>query len=77
MVKPIPTKKLIEVVFNNPKKFVEARLLLGRPLVATHFMYFNGRSFYDEGIDGEDRKLPVEEFLGYYRKNYWIVDNVV
>lgn len=76
-MKTISTENLLKLAFDNPKKVVEAQLLLKGFLMATHFMCFDGRNFYDEGIDGEDRKLFIEEFLGYYCGGNWIVNNVV
>lgn len=77
MTKIIRTQNLLDLVFNNPKKMFEARLLISRFLVGTHFMYFNGRNFYDEGIDGEKRKVNKECFFENYRNNYWLIDNIV
>lgn len=77
MAQPICTQHLLDLVFINPKKMFEARLLLSRFIVATHFIYFNGRDFYDEGIDGENRKVDKEFFLKNYQNNYWLIDNIV
>jgi len=77
MAQPISTQHLLDLVFINPKKMFEARLLLSRFLVATHFIYFNGRNFYDEGIDGEKRKVDKEIFFKNYQNNYWLIDNII
>lgn len=77
MIKPIKTQYLFDLIFSNPKKMFEARLLINSFLVATHFIYFNGRNVYDEGIDGEKRKVSREEFFKNYKNNYWLVDNIV
>ena len=77
MVESIRTQYLFDLVLNNPKKMFEARLLVSRFFVATHFIYFNGRNVYDEGIDGEKRKVDREEFFKSYQNNYWLIDNIV
>ncbi|PIZ71017.1 MAG: hypothetical protein COU83_02785 [Candidatus Portnoybacteria bacterium CG10_big_fil_rev_8_21_14_0_10_40_22] len=77
MTKPIRTQHLLDLIFNNPKKMFETRLLISMFFVGTHFMYFNGRNFYDEGIDGENRQLSRADFFKYYQNNYWLIDNVV
>lgn len=77
MAEPIRTQHLLDLILASPKKMFEARLLVSRFIVATHFMYFNGRNFYDEGIDGENRRVDREEFLKNYQNNYWVIDNVV
>ena len=77
MVEPIRTQHLLNLILSNPKKMFEARLLVSRFIVATHFIYFNGRNLYDEGIDGENRKVKKEEFIKNYQNNYWVIDTVV
>lgn len=77
MTEPIRTQHLLDLILINPKKMFEARLLINRFIVATHFIYFNGRNFYDEGIDGEKRKVDRECFFENYRNNYWLIDNIV
>ena len=77
MVKTIRTQYLFDLILSNPKKMIEARLLISRFFVGTHFMYCNGRNVYDEGIDGEKRKVSRKEFLKNYQNNYWVVDNMV
>ena len=77
MRKPITTQSLFNLVLLNPQKMFEVRLLLKRSLVATHFIYFNGKSFYDEGIDGEKRRVGRDEFFKNYKNSYWLVDNMI
>lgn len=77
MAEPIRTQSLFDLILINPKKIFEVRLLISRFFVATHFIYFNGRNVYDEGIDGEKRKVDREEFLRSYQNNYWLIDSIV
>lgn len=77
MTKSIRTQHLFDLILANPKKMFEARLLISRFFVATHFIYFNGRNVYDEGIDGEKRKVSREEFSKNYQNNQWLVDNII
>lgn len=72
----IKTKDVIEIVFLHKNKIIEARLFFNN-FSATHFIYFNGKSFYDEGIDGEKRKTSKDEFFNNYQNNYWLIDNMV
>ncbi len=77
MKNPIRTQYLLDLIYANPKKVVEATLLISKFFKGTHFMHFNGRNFYDEGIDGEKRKVSREEFFKNYQNNYWILDYVL
>ncbi len=77
MAEPICTQYLFDLILTNPKKMFETRLLLSSFFVATHFIYFNGRNIYDEGIDGEKRKVDRKEFFKSYQNNYWLIDNTV
>lgn len=77
MTEPIRTQCLFDLILANSKKMFEVRLLVSRFVVATHFIYFNGRNVYDEGIDGEKRKVDREEFSKNYRNNYWLIDNIL
>lgn len=77
MTEPIRNKHLLDLIYANPKHMVEVTLLISRFFMGTHFIYFNGRNLYDEGIDGEKRKVSKEEFLKNYRNNYWLVDNII
>ncbi len=77
MATPIRTQYLLDLIYANPNKMVEATLLISRFFRGTHFMYFNGRSFYDEGIDGENRKVSQEDFLKNYENNYWVIDHIL
>jgi hypothetical protein len=72
----ISTPQLLETVSSNKKKFVEARLLLNGGY-ATHFLIFNGRHLYDEGIDGEKRKTNFSDFSHLYFNCFWIIDQIV
>lgn len=77
MAKPVSTEYLFDSILTNPRKMFEARLLVNKFFVATHFIYFNGKNVYDEGIDGEKRRVEKEEFFKNYQNNYWLIDTVV
>lgn len=77
MKKSVRTQDLFDLILVNPNKMFEVRLLISRFFVATHFIYFNNRNVYDEGIDGEKRKVDREEFLRNYQNNYWLIDNIL
>lgn len=72
----IQTKTLLETVFKNKNKMVEARLRFN-DVAATHFIYFNGKKMFDEGIDGEKKVVSKDDFLNNYQNNYWLIDNIV
>jgi hypothetical protein len=73
----ISTPELIRATINNPNKFVEAKLFLKNNLIATHFLYYNGKNLFDEGIDGEERMISSDVFLAHYTNGQWRIDNVV
>jgi hypothetical protein len=73
----VETKELLEIIKGNAGKMVEARILINRFFCATHFFYFKGKRFYNEGIDGENRVQSQKYFLNFYRNNYWLVDNII
>ncbi len=77
MEKPVRTQYLFNSVIANPHKMFEVRLIVNRFMVATHFMYFNGKNFYDEGIDGENRRVSRDGFFKYYPNNYWLIDEIL
>ncbi len=77
MTETIRTQYLFDLILVHPKKIFEVRLLVSKFFVATHFIYSNGRNVYDEGIDGEKRKVSREEFFKNYQNNYWLIDNIL
>ena len=74
--KAIPTSELLDVVRANPKKYVEASLLLNGGY-ATHFLRFSGNRLYDEGIDGINRAVSIPVFTTQYANCQWIIDVIV
>ena len=76
-MKKISSEDLINIIFENPKRMIEARLLINIIFSATHFIYYNGKCLNDEGIDGEKRNVSINEFLNNYRNNYWLIDNII
>lgn len=72
----IKTKELIETVVSNSNKWIEARLRFNN-ISATHFLLFAGNKLYDEGIDGEEREVDINEFINRYQNSYWQLDNIV
>ncbi|MFH1894676.1 MAG: hypothetical protein ABH813_02145 [Patescibacteria group bacterium] len=77
MTKPISAQNLFDQIIINPKKMFKVRLLISRFFVGTHFIYFSGKNVYDEGIDGEKRKVSREGFLKNYKNNYWLIDEIL
>lgn len=73
----INTQNLLDIVVNNPKKIIEAGCFINHFLIATHFVYFNGSNFSDEGIDGEKKLVHRKYFLENYKSSYWIIDNII
>ncbi|MDR0970716.1 MAG: hypothetical protein LBM67_09300 [Lentimicrobiaceae bacterium] len=76
MDKLIRTNELLGLILSNPKKFVEARLLLNG-VAATHFLFNNGKTLFNEGIDGKEQKLNFNTFENQYTNCFWKVDNIV
>ena len=72
----ISTPQLLQVVADNSKKFVEARLLIGN-YTATHFLLLKGKHLYDEGIDGKERKTNFSDFSNRYFNCFWVIDQIV
>jgi hypothetical protein len=72
----IRTEELIKQVTSNPRKWVEARLRLGS-ISATHFLIFSNKQLFDEGIDGEERQVSIDDFIKHYRDSFWQIDNIV
>ncbi len=78
MISIINTEELIKIIYSNLNKFLEVRLMLSNSLFATHFIFAKSRNyFYDEGIDGEERKVSKIEFLENYNNCNWIVDQII
>ena len=72
----ISTVQLLQVVSDNSKQFIQARLLLGN-YTATHFLLSKGKYLYDEGIDGEQRKTNFSDFSNRYLNCFWVIDQIV
>lgn len=76
-MKIISTHKLLDIILNNPRKIIEARLIIKHFIMATHFIYFNGNNIVDEGIDGERQLVCKRYYFENYNSNCWIIDNIV
>lgn len=72
----IRTEELIQKVTSNPSKWVEARLRFGS-WSATHFLIFSNHQLFDEGIDGEEREVSIDDFFKQYKDSFWQIDNIV
>ena len=70
------TEQLIRAIFDDDNKFFEVELILDGG-VATHFIYAEGQSLFDEGIDGVKQKMGPEDFLDFYKNNQWNIFQVV
>ena len=74
----ITTTNLIEIIKQNPKKIIEAQLILQANIFATHFMRTISKNFMmNEGIDGENFRISYEEFNKSYNDSHWILNNIV
>ncbi|MCX6350833.1 MAG: hypothetical protein NTX03_03115 [Bacteroidetes bacterium] len=67
---------MIKIVTTNSNKFVEARLRF-KNIAATHFLIFVNNKLFDEGIDGEEREVSIDDFVNHYENCYWQIDNLV
>ena len=76
MTTTIHTEDLIKFILDNPNRMIEARLCIDN-VGATHFIYFNGKKVFDEGIDGENRAISKDELLKNYHNNFWVINNIV
>jgi hypothetical protein len=69
----LSTQELAALLFFQPHELVEARLVTGH-FRCTHFLSFDGNLLSDEGIDGEARLLTLPEWVSYYKKCEWQLD---
>lgn len=74
---PLTTAELIELAQAQPQHWLEAGLILKTPFLAVHFLCFDGKKLWDEGIDGERRKLRPEQFAAEYEGQFWVLQQVV
>lgn len=70
----IPTTDLVKLLHKN--KFVEASLNDGI-FNATHFIRFGGRKIFDTGIDSQEVSWKEVEFLSFYEKSFWKIDQIL
>lgn len=75
-MKKVSTKQLLNRLKKNKGKFFEVALSNGI-FRATHILYWRGKMLYDTGIDSQDIKWTREDFINWYPKAYWLIDQVV
>ena len=44
---------------------------------ATHMLVFGGKKIFDTGIDSQETKWSPEEFVEFYPKAYWLIEQIV
>lgn len=57
-------------------KYIEASLNNGF-LNATHLVRFGGRKYFDTGIDSQEISWTEKEFLSFYEKSFWKIDQII
>ncbi|MBN1218530.1 MAG: hypothetical protein JXM69_06370 [Anaerolineae bacterium] len=72
----IPTSQLVEFLIQHKGKFVEASMSNGI-FKATHILRFGGRKIFDTGIDSQEVTWTPQEFIDFYPKAYWMIEQVV
>jgi len=72
----ISTQDLINQMVNKKDWYFEASLNDGY-FNATHFLCFRGKRIYDTGIDSQDVKWKIGEFLELYPLAKWKIDQIV
>lgn len=70
------TSDLINLLKANKGLYLEAAISMG-DFRATHFLFFGGKKIYDTGIDSQDVKWFPVEFLEFYQKAIWNIDQFV
>jgi len=68
--KTITTSELLDLLVSRPGEWFEAGLLLSYGVRSTHFLVYNEKKkrLFDEGCDGEVRKITPEQFAEDYEK---------
>lgn len=72
----ITTAQLCTLIKKNLQKYVEVQLCL-KGGYATHFIFYDGEKLYDEGIDGEERKINFCTFMEDYKLARWNLVQIV
>lgn len=72
----VHTIVLVQLLAIYPKSWFEVRLLINK-YTATHFLLFDGKKLFDEGIDGEVCELDLHNFLIHYHASKWKIDQIV
>jgi len=72
----ISTYSLVRLLTADKNVVFEASLNNG-VFNATHFLRFGGRKIYDIGIDSQQNVWNVSEFVEWYPKAMWLIDQIV
>lgn len=72
----ISTNEIIKLVTRNKNKVYEISLNNG-VFNATHFLSYGGKKIYDIGIDSKEIKWFPNEFISFYSRAFWIIDQII
>lgn len=75
-MRKIHTLELLDLLRSEANHTIEASLNNGR-FNATHFLRFGVRKLFDCGIDSAEVSWNVKDFLAFYSKASWRVDQIV
>lgn len=75
-MKKISTQQLIALQKKHKNSYFEVSLS-NKYFRATHFMTFGGKKIYDTGIDSKDVKWTPNEFLEFYPRAFWKIDQII
>ena len=72
----ISTIELVRYLTENKGKYVEASMN-NNIFKATHMIIFGGRKIFDTGIDSQEISWKPQEFIEFYQKAHWLVEQIV
>ena len=70
------TAELVELLVKNKRIWIEA-CLNTRVFRCCHMMVFGGRKIFDIGIDSQEVTWKPDEFVKFYDKAYWEIEQIV
>ena len=76
--KCLSTQELLELLLSNPGQWVEAGLRLNFGGQSTHILVYNKikKCLFDEGCDGEIRRVSLSQFNEDYPNARWHLDQM-
>ncbi len=72
----LSTNEIIKLVTKNKNNVYEISLNNGI-FNATHFLSYGGKKIYDTGIDSKVTKWFPNEFISFYPRAFWIIDQII